>query len=191
MNSSTGEFTYMPNENYTGNDRFFFYVNDGEYDSDTSRVRFRMEAVNDDPVLAYMPDTSTYEDVTLAVPLIATDGDDTDLEITVSSSNDSVYLELNDDMLVMEPYPGWHGTSEISVLIDDGLPDGDVVDSAMVIESIPFDAYGSTEGYFDNYDEVCPYNNSVSPDVVYAYTCLLYTSPSPRDRSLSRMPSSA
>ena len=56
MNSSTGEFTYMPNENYTGNDRFFFYVNDGEYDSDTSRVRFRMEAVNDEPVLAYMPD---------------------------------------------------------------------------------------------------------------------------------------
>ena len=117
-----------------------------------------------------MPDTSTYEDVTLAVPLIATDGDDTELEITVSSSNDSVYLELNDDMLVMEPYPGWHGTSEISVLIDDNLPDGDVVDSAMVIESIPFDTYGSTEGYFDNYDEVCPYNNSVSPDVVYAYT---------------------
>ena len=170
MNSSTGEFTYMPDENYTGNDKFFFYVNDGEYDSDTSRVRFRMEAVNDDPVLAYMPDTSTYEDVTLVVPLIATDGDDTELEITVSSSNDSVYLELNDDMLVMEPYPGWHGTSEISVLIDDNLPDGDVVDSAMVIESIPFDAYGSTEGYFDNYDEVCPYNNSVSPDVVYAYT---------------------
>ena len=25
----------------------------------------------------------------------------------------------------------------------------------------------------------------------YEYTCLLYTSPSPRDRSLSRMPSSA
>ena len=25
----------------------------------------------------------------------------------------------------------------------------------------------------------------------YTYTCLLYTSPSPRDRSLSRMPSSA
>ena len=25
----------------------------------------------------------------------------------------------------------------------------------------------------------------------YAYGCLLYTSPSPRDRSLSRMPSSA
>ena len=27
--------------------------------------------------------------------------------------------------------------------------------------------------------------------LIYATTCLLYTSPSPRDRSLSRMPSSA
>ena len=31
-------------------------------------------------------------------------------------------------------------------------------------------------------------NQSMATDV---YTCLLYTSPSPRDRSLSRMPSSA
>ena len=30
------------------------------------------------------------------------------------------------------------------------------------------------------------------PDIIFHYTiCLLYTSPSPRDRSLSRMPSSA
>ena len=31
----------------------------------------------------------------------------------------------------------------------------------------------------------------VAPDMVTALACLLYTSPSPRDRSLSRMPSSA
>ena len=30
-----------------------------------------------------------------------------------------------------------------------------------------------------------------TPGDFYTYTCLLYTSPSPRDRSLSRMPSSA
>ena len=31
----------------------------------------------------------------------------------------------------------------------------------------------------------------VAPDVAFSYTCLLYTSPSPRDRTRSRMPSSA
>ena len=33
--------------------------------------------------------------------------------------------------------------------------------------------------------------NIKSPDKVYSYICLLYTSPSPRDRTRSRMPSSA
>ena len=32
---------------------------------------------------------------------------------------------------------------------------------------------------------------SHKPDLVIIYTCLLYTSPSPRDRTRSRMPSSA
>ena len=32
---------------------------------------------------------------------------------------------------------------------------------------------------------------SKSPDLAYDYTCLLYTSPSPRDKRQSRMPSSA
>ena len=31
----------------------------------------------------------------------------------------------------------------------------------------------------------------IKPDLVHHYTCLLYTSPSPRDRQKSRMPSSA
>ena len=34
-------------------------------------------------------------------------------------------------------------------------------------------------------------NLARDPEVRYTKTCLLYTSPSPRDRSLSRMPSSA
>ena len=39
-------------------------------------------------------------------------------------------------------------------------------------------------------DTVCPSPDGGLPDTG-AYICLLYTSPSPRDRSLSRMPSSA
>ena len=37
-----------------------------------------------------------------------------------------------------------------------------------------------------------PYDiNKAIPEVVHRYFCLLYTSPSPRDATLSRMPSSA
>ena len=43
-------------------------------------------------------------------------------------------------------------------------------------------------------DQVLVINNGCTDDtnmVLDRYPCLLYTSPSPRDRSLSRMPSSA
>ena len=48
----------------------------------------------------------------------------------------------------------------------------------------------------DTFDEVevlfsSPANRAIHTCIILANSCLLYTSPSPRDRSLSRMPSSA
>ena len=41
-------------------------------------------------------------------------------------------------------------------------------------------------------ESAAAYNKTITPGAAEeAYSCLLYTSPSPRDRSLSRMPSSA
>jgi hypothetical protein len=39
-----------------------------------------------------------------------------------------------------------------------------------VIGSLPFNATGFTCNYIDNYDEICPFTGSTSPDVVYRYT---------------------
>ena len=41
------------------------------------------------------------------------------------------------------------------------------------------------------YKNELPYNPEEVAEQIEAYTCLLYTSPSPRDRQKSRMPSSA
>lgn len=47
---------------------------------------------------------------------------------------------------------------------------GDTIADALVIDGLPFETTGTTVGYTDDYDEVCPYEDSVAPDVVYAYT---------------------
>jgi len=47
---------------------------------------------------------------------------------------------------------------------------GDTIDDATVIGAIPYDNVGTTSGYSDDYDEVCPYSISTSPDVVYTFT---------------------
>jgi hypothetical protein len=50
---------------------------------------------------------------------------------------------------------------------------GDTIFDATVIPGIPFYDSGSTEGYVDDYDEICPYSNSTAPDVVYSFASAL------------------
>ncbi len=50
------------------------------------------------------------------------------------------------------------------------LQGGDTVNDATVIDALPYNNTGTTSGYADDYDEVCPYSGSTSPDVVYSFT---------------------
>ena len=47
---------------------------------------------------------------------------------------------------------------------------GDTIADAVVVPLPVIDGTGTTAGYIDDYDEVCPYGNSTSPDVVYTFT---------------------
>jgi len=47
---------------------------------------------------------------------------------------------------------------------------GDTIFTATVIAGVPYNNSGTTAGYTDDYDEVCPYSGSTAPDVVYTYT---------------------
>jgi len=46
---------------------------------------------------------------------------------------------------------------------------GDTILDAMVIPGLPYSDSGTTCGYIDDYDEVCPNTDSTSPDVVYTF----------------------
>ncbi|OQY29591.1 MAG: hypothetical protein B6244_03080, partial [Candidatus Cloacimonetes bacterium 4572_55] len=50
------------------------------------------------------------------------------------------------------------------------LQEGDTFENAFVIDALPFTDTGTTVGYINDYDEVCPYSGSTSPDVVYEWT---------------------
>jgi len=50
-----------------------------------------------------------------------------------------------------------------------GRQGGDTVADAIPIPNLSFTTTGTTSGYTDDYDEVCPYTDSTSPDVVYSY----------------------
>jgi hypothetical protein len=50
------------------------------------------------------------------------------------------------------------------------LQGGDTIETCEWIFALPYSAVGTTAGFVDNYDEVCPYSGSTSPDVVYCWT---------------------
>jgi hypothetical protein len=47
---------------------------------------------------------------------------------------------------------------------------GDTIGSATPIASLPYADSGNTCSYVNNYDAVCPYTGSLSPDVVYSFS---------------------
>lgn len=47
---------------------------------------------------------------------------------------------------------------------------GEDIANAVPISQIPYSDAGNTCSYIDDYDEACPFYNSISPDVVYSYT---------------------
>jgi len=58
----------------------------------------------------------------------------------------------------------------------DSLPreGGETIEDAVEIPAMPWQDEGSTCDHVDDYDEVCPYTGSTSPDVVYRYVAPEY-----------------
>lgn len=51
------------------------------------------------------------------------------------------------------------------------IPSGEDCDDAFLITSLPFSADGTTAGFNNDYDEVCPFDTSTAPDAVYRFDC--------------------
>jgi len=50
------------------------------------------------------------------------------------------------------------------------LQGGDTIFDAVIISSLPYSTTGTTAGFVNDYDAVCPYTGSTAPDVVYSFT---------------------
>lgn len=60
---------------------------------------------------------------------------------------------------------------EAGRLVGGGRTGGDTFATAVVIPSIPYTDSGTTCGFADDWDEVCPYSGSTSPDVICRFDC--------------------
>ena len=191
-------------------------VNDGDVDSNQRFSTIEVVSVNDAPVnLGTSPnDITGTEDVVSAIdlsPIDLSDVDDTNLTLVIEVGNgnltanpfpdvnisgsgtntitiEGAVSDLNaflDDTSVItyQGSPNFSGVDTITIGAQDSGTELTPIGSAEIDLSPANDAPTAAE---DNYllDE----DTSLSGSVI---TCLLYTSPSPRDQRGSRMPSSA
>jgi hypothetical protein len=70
-------------------------------------------------------------------------------------SQDDLEQMKNDHVTVGDPLP---------------LQGGEDIGSAVAIPGLPYSDGGSTAGALNDYDEICPFSGSTSPDVVYSYS---------------------
>jgi hypothetical protein len=64
------------------------------------------------------------------------------------------------------------GGTDCATTVCPSAATGETIGDALPIPALPYSTDGDTSTFADDYDEVCPYANSTSSDVVYAYTPL-------------------
>ena len=116
---------------------------------------------------------STVTGKVVSIVLTIQDGDGKPFEVIIKSKGD----------LILETTAGVQG----NVATQDDAPLQEPNDVVSVASS---SAQASSSGTDFDFDEV-PGESASNPTMAYIKTCLLYTSPSPRDQRGSRMPSSA
>ena len=155
-----------------------------------------MNAINDAPALASVDAVSFDEDGSGSTTLSGSDVDGDDLTYSILGGTDITAL-IDGVNIAFTASQDFNGSEEFTVTVTDGefsvsqtftvtvTPVNDAPTLAAVAGvSFDEDSSGSTTLSGSDVDE---------DDLVYSISegCLLYTSPSPRDLSTSRMPSSA
>ena len=191
--AADGTSTYTPDLNFFGSDSFTYEVNDGNGGSSTATVTIDVVSINDAPVAAddnFVVD----EDATLAGSVLDNDSDiDGDTLVVnttpvVEPTNGSVVLNA-DGTFVYTPNVNFSGSDLFVYEVSDS--DGETAQATVniTVDSLN-DAPVAADDTFTTNEDVALTDSVLSNDSDLD-GCLLYTSPSPRDRQKSRMPSSA
>jgi hypothetical protein len=109
-----------------------------------------------------------YEDVVFSLELQR--GETMKTTIIVTTCALIFAIPLGASELGIQPPP------KLPSVVAPSVPDpsrqgGDTIATAFTIPALPYIDTGTTTGYANDYDEVCPFD-SMAPDVVYAYTPL-------------------
>jgi VCBS repeat-containing protein len=136
-----GSFTYTPNENWHGTDRFTYRAHDGEAWSEEATVVITINSVNDAPV-ARDNSYTTDEDLPLDVALPTVLDDDADVEgdgLTARLIGDVTHGTLifdADGSFFYTPHDNWYGTDSFTYVANDGASDSNAGTVRIAVDAV-------------------------------------------------------
>ncbi|UUZ69420.1 tandem-95 repeat protein [Polaromonas sp. P2-4] len=136
--NADGTFTYTPNVNFNGVDRFTYKVNDGALDSNLAEVVITVAAVNDAPVLSDSA-AQLAEDgiVTLALLASASDVDgDTLTAVIVTGPAHGVLTRNADGSYSYTPHANYNGPDSFTYKVNDGSLDSNLATVSLTVAAI-------------------------------------------------------
>lgn len=119
INLNTGEFEYIPNNNYVGIDSFSYKVNDGSLDSNISTIDITINATNTAPTTENIL-ASTDEDVAVGIALLGSDLDSDILTYEITTSPKYGTLSGVAPNLTYTPNLGYSGIDFFTYRANDG-----------------------------------------------------------------------
>lgn len=141
-----GSFTYIPGDNYHGEDSFAYVATDGTADSDIAAVHVTITPVNDSPAVSDIEDAVISENTAVSgVAFTVSDPEDAagDIEISFSSDNQDLIPDENIAVsgsvgnlaITVMPAQNRHGSALITVTATDS--EGAVTYISFTVEVAP------------------------------------------------------
>ncbi len=133
--SINGSFTYIPDENWYGDDTFTYKANDGELDSNVATVTITVTAVNDAPVAEDIAVT-TPEDTAIDITLLGSDVDGDTLTYAIVGEPANGTVTLADNVATYTPDEDWNGVDTFTYKVNDGELDSNVATVTITVTAV-------------------------------------------------------
>lgn len=117
--SSNGSFTYMPDENFFGEDSFTYKACEGSLCSEPVEVTLTIEPVNDAPV-AHDVVVTTAEDTAVSITLDVSDVEGDDLVASIVTPPAHGVAVVSGTVVIYTPEADWNGLDEFTYKVNDG-----------------------------------------------------------------------
>ncbi|MGB9594874.1 MAG: Ig-like domain-containing protein, partial [Candidatus Poribacteria bacterium] len=119
LQGNSPTLTYVPNENFNGDDSFTFVVNDGIIDSQPATVNIKINPINDKPI-ADDQDIITDEDTPVQITLKGKDIEDSILIFKIVDSPKNGTLEGEAPNMTYKPNSDFNGEDSFTFTVSDG-----------------------------------------------------------------------